>query len=261
MQATSRSSRSKDRAGADRSAAPRTDGLRMRDLVARSGLPRETIHFYLTQGLLPKPLKTGRNTAVYGQDHLERLQRIRDLQERHFLPLRAIREVLDEGAGGTFTEEQEVLLRRVRASLPAHRHTAASNTVAVSALVPSRVSRADFDAMRRFGFIEVHGRGAGARVGEDDAELLACWCELRTLEGPGEPALTPDLVSSYDDAMTTLVRREARALVERIAGMSGDRALELIETSEPMVLRMLGILRRKKIAALLEDFAPVPSKP
>ena len=58
------------------------DGLRMRDLVRESGLPRETIHFYRQQGLLPEPVKTGRNTALYTQEHVERLRRIRELQER-----------------------------------------------------------------------------------------------------------------------------------------------------------------------------------
>ncbi len=79
----------------------------MRDLVRESGLPRETIHFYMQQGLLPKALKTGRNTALYTQDHLERLRRIRELQERQFLPLKAIRAILDETADEGFTPEQE----------------------------------------------------------------------------------------------------------------------------------------------------------
>ncbi|MFN8644674.1 MAG: MerR family transcriptional regulator [Candidatus Binatia bacterium] len=61
----------------------------MRDLTRATGLTRETIHFYIAQGLLPPGTKTGRNTAEYGREHLERLQRIRDLQAQHFLPLRA----------------------------------------------------------------------------------------------------------------------------------------------------------------------------
>ena len=52
-----------------------TELLRMRDLVRESGLPRETIHFYKLQGLLPEPIKTGRNTALYTREHLERLDR------------------------------------------------------------------------------------------------------------------------------------------------------------------------------------------
>ncbi len=37
--------------------------LRMAELSARSGMPRETIHFYLREGLLPRPRKGGRTVA------------------------------------------------------------------------------------------------------------------------------------------------------------------------------------------------------
>ena len=94
-------------------------GLRMKDLTRETGLPRETIHFYIAQGLLPPGTKTGRNTAEYGPGHLLRLQRIRDLQAKHFLPLRAIKALLeDELASENLTPEQEQLLARVRATLP-----------------------------------------------------------------------------------------------------------------------------------------------
>ena len=38
---------------------------RMKDLCEASGLPRQAIHFYIQQGLLPPGQKTGRNMAWY----------------------------------------------------------------------------------------------------------------------------------------------------------------------------------------------------
>ncbi len=52
--------------------------FRMRDLVEQTGLTRETIHYYLSEGLLPPAIKTGRNTALYTEQHLERLRKIQD---------------------------------------------------------------------------------------------------------------------------------------------------------------------------------------
>ncbi|MEM6956901.1 MAG: MerR family transcriptional regulator, partial [Myxococcota bacterium] len=63
--------------------------LRMRDLCKASGLERQAIHFYIQQGLLPPGIKTGRNTAVYSSEHVERLHLIRQLKEERFLPLKA----------------------------------------------------------------------------------------------------------------------------------------------------------------------------
>jgi len=51
------------------------------ELAAETGLSRRTIRYYIAQGLLEGPLGAGRG-AHYGPEHLERLHRIRELQER-----------------------------------------------------------------------------------------------------------------------------------------------------------------------------------
>ncbi len=89
---------------------------RMRDLCQATGLERQTIHFYIQEGLLPEGKKTGRNMAYYGEDHLERLRLIKKLQEERFLPLRAIRAVLGGKSGG-FSKEQRKLLADVKTRL------------------------------------------------------------------------------------------------------------------------------------------------
>ncbi len=76
---------------AERSGAP----WRIDELAHRSGSPVDTIRFYQREGLLPPATREGRALA-YGPEHLARLQRIRDLQARHFT-LAAIRDLAAEG--------------------------------------------------------------------------------------------------------------------------------------------------------------------
>src|SRR5262249_5665977 len=45
---------------------PPPRGIRMAELSLRSGVPRETIHFYLREGLLQRPVKGGATVAYYG---------------------------------------------------------------------------------------------------------------------------------------------------------------------------------------------------
>src|SRR5277367_6797780 len=73
-------------------------GMRMAELARRSGVTRETIHFYLREGLLPRPEKGGRTVAYYGEEHLERLQLIRRLREEKYLPIAVIRRLLESPA-------------------------------------------------------------------------------------------------------------------------------------------------------------------
>lgn len=53
------------------------------DLAGRSGISARTIRFYTGRGLLPPPFRQGRS-AAYNEDHLVRLELIRELQEHGF---------------------------------------------------------------------------------------------------------------------------------------------------------------------------------
>ncbi len=65
---------------------------RIDELAQRAGLTVDTIRYYAREKLLPAPLAAGRN-KLYGRAHLERLERVKHLQERRF-SLAAIRELL-----------------------------------------------------------------------------------------------------------------------------------------------------------------------
>ncbi len=78
-------------------AAPEEEGtaLRIDDLARLSGTTVDTVRFYQREGLLPPATRRGRS-RLYGPAHLERLERIRDLQARHFT-LKGIRALAEEG--------------------------------------------------------------------------------------------------------------------------------------------------------------------
>ncbi len=63
----------------------------MRDLEKAAGVSRETIRFYIREGLLPEPDRTARNSATYSDEHLARLLTIRRLKDERFLPLSVIK--------------------------------------------------------------------------------------------------------------------------------------------------------------------------
>ncbi len=57
--------------------------LRVEQLSARAGVSVDTIRYYQSKGLLDPPRREGR-VAWYGPDHLDRIARIRSLQDRGF---------------------------------------------------------------------------------------------------------------------------------------------------------------------------------
>ena len=82
----------------------RSPSWRIDELAHEAGLTVDTIRYYAREGLLHAPVKQGRN-RLYGPEHLDRLDRIRELQGQRF-SLAAIRAIVDvdrPGLEGLFT--------------------------------------------------------------------------------------------------------------------------------------------------------------
>lgn len=52
----------------------------IRDLERVSGVARTTIHYYLRQGLLPRPQKTAASRSLYTDEHVKILEQIAELK-------------------------------------------------------------------------------------------------------------------------------------------------------------------------------------
>lgn len=66
--------------------------MKIKELVEKSGMPRTTIHYYLRQGLLHPPSKTGRTMAYYNDSHLRRLKQIEGLKKGARVPISLLKE-------------------------------------------------------------------------------------------------------------------------------------------------------------------------
>ena len=77
--------------------------MKIKEVAQLSGLPLSTIRFYLREGLLPPPIKTGKTMAYYGQEHLKRLAFIKQLQSEKNMPLYFIRDEINKN----FQENKE----------------------------------------------------------------------------------------------------------------------------------------------------------
>jgi len=75
--------------------------MKISELAQAAGVSKQTIHFYLREGLLSPPVQTSRNMAYYDARHLKEIRLIKELQEQRYLPLAVIRTILmDHRSGG-----------------------------------------------------------------------------------------------------------------------------------------------------------------
>jgi DNA-binding transcriptional MerR regulator len=106
------------------------DCWRIDDLAHEAGITVDTIRYYAREGLLPAPTPAGRH-RLYGDRHLDRLRRIKELQERRF-SLAAIRAIVETnrpgiddifaGAGRTYTLAELIERSGVAPELVAELH-------------------------------------------------------------------------------------------------------------------------------------------
>src|SRR5512134_917083 len=80
--------------------------LKMKDLEQATGVGRESIRFYIREGLLPEPERPGRNVAWYDESFVERISLIKRLQQERFLPLSVIKGIVGSAAAPSAAEVQ-----------------------------------------------------------------------------------------------------------------------------------------------------------
>jgi DNA-binding transcriptional MerR regulator len=212
---------------------------RMKDLCERTGMPRQAIHFYIQQGLLPQGKKTGRNMAYYGEEHVQRVLMIRKLQHERFLPLKAIKALLDEQEG-SFTREQRSFLDDLRARLGGRlfpTRTAPVDTCQVSPLLErANVPRSDFEQLVELGVLGV-GRDQGGEtiIAADNAWIVELWGAVRGLGFSPENGFSVADFAIYEDSVTKLFERETAMLKERFAKLDPELAAGMIERALPLL--------------------------
>jgi DNA-binding transcriptional MerR regulator/tetratricopeptide (TPR) repeat protein len=219
-------------------------GMRMAELARRSGVTRETIHFYLREGLLPRPEKGGRTVAYYGEEHIDRLRTIRRLREEKYLPLAVIRRLLESPA--TTAERDVGLLADVL-------HLIAPGEDAGREFAPETLAEAS--ARRLLGPNTAIGAGGARPAVRDPAELrvLRVIDDALGLEGTAR-RLTLDDLEACATSLTALVGAEA-ALVFDAMFESGDvgGAIAALRTGRPAVARFITAYRDLMLRRVVEE--------
>lgn len=215
-----------------------THPYRMKDLVELTRLPRQAIHFYIQQGLLPPGKKTGRNMAWYGPEHVRRLRLIRKLQHERFLPLKAIRALLD-GHEDRFTERQQAFLRDVKRELAgtlAQGSDASRKLVDGTALLEENdITREEIEQLVEIGLLSASVDPDGTvRIAEDDAWILENMGRIREAGFTRELGFGVDDVAFYVDVVDSMLEREAKLLSERLSDLPPVAAARMIERALPL---------------------------
>lgn len=217
--------------------------LRMRELAEASGVPSPTIKHYLREGLLPEPVKTSRNMAYYPPEFVDRIKLIKRLQEERFLPLKAIKNVLDEDPdrAEAMLELGDQILDR---ALAGERSRTSAAEVRKRYGVPKEV----LDRLAELEVLTPNSRG----YSPSDVTIIEAISRFRAGGYDEQIGFTVYDTLRYKAALEELVRQEVDVVMERLAGeVPPERVVEMLEAGAQPLKDLIAALHTKLLVAEL----------
>jgi DNA-binding transcriptional MerR regulator len=231
-------------------------GLTIDELAGRVGMTVRNVRAYQSRGLIPPPELRGR-TGYYGEEHVQRLELIRDLQAEGF-NLEAIKRILDRAPGGSVGEVLD-FTRAVAAPFGDER----PQVVDVDAFLERWGDQVTPDVARR-----AERLGLLRDLGEGRYELLSprlqeAASELAELGVPLEPAL--DVTATMRKHSEAVARAYVRLFLDHVwrpfqeAGEPKEewqRVREALEKLRPLageaLMAMFGLVMTEAVERALE---------
>ncbi len=220
--------------------------LKMSELAERSGVSAGTIKHYLREGLLGSDddvLRTSRNMAYYPEQYVERIKLIKRLQERRFMPLRVIREVMaddPERAARVIAVEDRILERAIEAG---ESRRVSRATVHATYDVPRNV----LARLEELLVLTPNSRGYDA----DDVAIIEAISRFRAGGYQEAIGFTVYDTLRYREALGPLVKEEVRVLLDRLEELDVERAVEIISAGTEPLRELIGAMHSKLLLAEL----------
>lgn len=228
--------------------------LKMKDLERRTGVGRETIRFYIREGLLPEPERPGRNVAWYDESFVERIRLIKELQEKRYLPLAVIKTIV-AGDARPAPAEVDALLAidgKVVAALPEGTPAEPERLSAIAKRTGLGVK--EVRALADAGLVEIETRDGDRWLGLDAVRLVELWARLRAAGFEDRLGFGPESLRLYVDVVRMLAREELRIFSRGITGrVDAERAVHMAEEGIEVVNRMLALLRRATLLRFVAE--------
>jgi DNA-binding transcriptional MerR regulator len=216
----------------------------MGELAEASGVPAPTIKHYLREGLLPEPVKTSRNMAYYPPEFVDRIRLIKRLQEERFMPLKAIRTLLDEDPerAAALLELEDRILDRALAG-------ERSRTSATEVRKRYGVPKEALDRLAEIGVLTPSSRG----YSPSDVQIIEAIGRFRAGGYDEQIGFTVYDTLRYKTTLEELVRQEVDVVMNRLAGeVAPERVVELLEAGAQPLKDFIAALHTKLLVAELE---------
>lgn len=237
-----------------RDPAPRPRHVKMKDLERATGVSRETIRYYIREGLLPEPERPERNVAWYDASFVERILLIKRLQSERFLPLSVIKGIVGEARELTDVETRALHALDGQIEPAAERAGAEPHPPETLARIAKRVGLAvkEIRELAEAGAVEIVVRDGKPSLEGTSVALVESWARFRQAGFTDELGFTTGEAALYVETLTGLAREELRRFGGRIpAKVDAETARRLAREGIDRGNELIGLLRESILLRLL----------
>ncbi|MCP4004077.1 MAG: MerR family transcriptional regulator [bacterium] len=224
-----------------------TELLKMKELVARTGVEKSTIQYYLREGLLPEPsARPHRNMAYYSTDLVDRIGLIKQLQTQRNLPLAQIKTLLE-------SHQNLASLREWMDSQPSSPEPVTEPMGRTALLRETGLSGSQLDQLEEMCFLRPARRARKIEYSPNDVTVVRAVAAMRKAGLNEDAGFEIDNLLLYMDTMRSLVFDEL-ALFSRVLGkLPREEILSLAESGMAGTNSLLFALRRRLFMDLVDD--------
>ncbi len=190
--------------------------MKISELAKSTGVPKQTIHYYIRAGLLPKPRKLGSNSADYDESYVDRIRLIKELQNDFFFPLPTIKKILWEHRSAS---KQAMLKLRMEYFRPMEHYLGTGAEGDEAFLETTGLAQRWLPILKEWGLISPKEQDGGNIYSQDDVIIAKVMVNMAKIgihrNNNFQPDVTlPMLVSFFREIAKNLIEDFRRATVD-----------------------------------------------
>jgi DNA-binding transcriptional MerR regulator len=241
--------------------------LKMSELVKRTGVQKETIRYYISEGLLPAPLKTGKNMAYYDESYIERIEHIKELQLKYFLPLKIIKEIVVQSHPEMTLGERALIRDHMKEFMQLQDSQRKYAPMTLKELSRNTgMSKDEIIEMEKCEMISSRTGEDGTKVYLDrDIKVVEAFAGIRKGGLRKEFGFTVDQFRMQSDVISTLAKEEVKDFLRKLSSqlsLEYDKEFiaQLGENAIERVNEFIVQLRRKMILDFIQELVDGQTK-
>jgi DNA-binding transcriptional MerR regulator len=230
--------------------------MKIGELSQITGVARDSIHYYIREGLLPEPVRTKKNMAYYDQVYVERIKLIKEIQEKRFLPLHVIKQILAESERNIGIDEIKTLLEldgklfKNMETSPEFKPLTLAELVERSGLPSQEIER-----LKELDIISARADSDGEFFDEDSVRVVEIWAKMRQSGFSEEIGFSLDLLQIHKDLMEVLARKEIEIFTTRVTGkVSEEVSIRMAEMGIQLMNSLICLMRKRTILRVIRDY-------